>query len=95
MKHTTIYRISVNHRDKIILLTKPLPDCAFFKNPVQYCQENNTTIKARIHYGDIRTEYYFRNYRDTVRYFNYLQKTQSKNYSFLNVFAWQLNTTII
>lgn len=87
MRHTTIYRISVNNRDKIILLTKPLPECAFFKNPVEYCQENNTKIKARIHFGDTRTEYYFRNYSDASRYFNYLQKTEQKNYSFLNVFS--------
>ena len=95
MRHTTIYRISVNNRDKIILLTKPLPECAFFKNPVEYCQENNTKIKARIHFGDTRTEYYFRNYSDASRYFNYLQKTEKKNYSFLNVFSWQVTPTII
>lgn len=95
MKHTQIYRVSVNNISKIVILTKPLPECAFFKNPLQYCQENNTKIKARIHYGDIRTEYYFRNYRDAVRYFNYLQITEPKNYSFLNVFAWQVTSTII
>lgn len=95
MKHTQHYRVTVNNISKIVLLTKPLPECAFFKNPTQYCQENNTKIKARIHYGDTRTEYYFRNYLDAVRYFNYLQKTEPKNYSFLNVFAWQVNTTII
>lgn len=95
MKHTQIYRVSVNNTSKIVILTKPLPECAFFKNPIDYCQENNTKIKARIHYGDIRTEYYFRNYRDAQRYFNYLQITEPKNYSFLNVFAWQVNTTII
>lgn len=86
-RHTTIYRISVNYKDKIVLLTKPLPECAFFKNPERYCQENNSKIKARIHYGNTRTEYYFRNYRDAQRYFNYLQKTEQKNYSFFNVFA--------
>ena len=87
MKHTTIFRISVNHRDRIVLLDNPLEDAPFFKNPIQYCQENNTKIKARIHYGNIRTEYYFRNYSDAVRYFNYLQKTDPKNYSFFNIFA--------
>lgn len=95
MKHTQHYRVSINNISKIILLTKPLPECAFFKNPVEYCQENNPKIKARIHHGDIRTEYYFRNYSDAVRYFNYLQKTEPKNYSFLNVFSWQVTTTII
>lgn len=95
MKHTQHYRVSINKISKIVLLTKPLPECSFFKNPVQYCQENNTRIKARIHYSDTRTEYYFRNYSDAVRYFNYLQKTEPKNYSFFNVFAWQVTTTII
>ena len=87
MKHTQHYRVSINNISKIILLTKPLPECAFFKNPIEYCQENNTKIKARIHYADNRTEFYFRNYSDAVRYFNYLQKTEPKNYSFYNVFA--------
>lgn len=95
MKHTSIYRISVNHRDRIVLLDKPLEEAPFFKNPNGYCQENNSRIKARIHYDNIRTEYYFRNYSDTVRYFNYLQKTDPKNYSFLNVLDWQANTNII
>ena len=95
MKHTQHYRVSINNINKIILLTKPLPECAFFKNPIEYCQENNTKIKARIHYGNTRTEYFFRNYRDAVRYFNYLQKTEQKNYSFFNVFCWQSTLTII
>lgn len=95
MKHTQHYRVSINNISKVILLTKPLPECAFFKKPQKYCQENNLKIKARVHYGDIRTEYYFRNYSDAVRYFNYLQKTEPKNYSFFNVFAWQEHPTII
>lgn len=87
MRHTQHYRVSINNISKIVLLTKPLPECALFKNPERYCQENNQKIKARVHYGNIRTEYYFRNYSDAVRYFNYLQKTEPKNYSFLNTFA--------
>ena len=95
MRHTQHYRVTINNISKIILLTKPLPECAFFKNPNGYCQENNQKIKARVHYDNIRTEYYFRNYSDAVRYFNYLQKTEPKNYSFFNVFAWQPTPTII
>ena len=87
MKHTTIYRISVNHRDKIVLLDKPLEDAPFFKNPRGYCQEDNDRIKARVHRDNIRDELYFRNYRDAQRFFNYLQKSEQKNYSFFNVFA--------
>lgn len=95
MRHTTIYRISVNHKDKIILLDKPLEDAPFFKNPRGYFQEDNTRIKALIHRDNIRDELFFRNYSDAVRYFNYLQKADPKNYSFFNVFAWQPTPTII
>lgn len=95
MKHTTIYRISVNHRDKIVLLDKPLEEAPFFKNPSVYCQEDNNRIKALIHRDNIRDELYFRNYKDTQRYYNYLKMTLPKDFAFLNVFAWQTTPTII
>lgn len=95
MKHTTIYRISVNHKDKIILLDKPLEDATFFKNPRGYCQEDNARIKALIHRDNIRDELYFRNYKDAYRYYYYLEMTLPKDFSFLNIFAWQPTTTII
>ena len=95
MKHTTIYRISVNHREKIVLLDKPLEDAQFFKNPRGYCQEDNNRIKALIHRDNIRDELYFRNYKDTHRYYNYLKMTLPKDFGFLNVFYWQVTPTII
>lgn len=95
MKHTQHYRVSINNISKIVILTKPLPECPFFKNPNGYCQENNSKIKARIHYDYVRTEYYFRNYSDAVRYFNYLQKTEPKKFTFFNTFDWQSTTNII
>ena len=95
MKHTTIYRISVNHRDRIVLLDKPLEDAPFFKNPRGYCQEDNARIKALIHRDNIRDELFFRNYKDTDRYYNYLKATLPKDFDFFNVFAWQPTTTII
>lgn len=85
MKHTTIYRISVNRRDNIVLLDKPLEDAPFFKNPRGYCQEDNNRIKALIHRDNIRYELYFRNYKDTQRYYNYLKMTLPKDFDFLNV----------
>ena len=95
MKHTTIYRISVNHRDKIVLLDKPLEEAPFFKNPRGYCQEDNARIKALIHRDNIRDELYFRNYKDAARYYNYLKATLPKDFGFLNVFSWQTTPTII
>ena len=96
MKKTTHYRVSVNNKDNIVLLDKPLNDSPFFKNPRVYCQEGNNKIKALIHYGNIRDEYYFRNYKDAIRYFNYLQKNDpKKTYDFFNVFSWHTTITII
>ena len=95
MKHTTIYRISVNHRDKIVLLDKPLEDSPFFKNPRGYCQEDDDTINALIHTDNIRDELYFRNYKDAHRYFCYLQMMCPKDVEFFNVFSWQVTPTII
>ena len=87
MKHTTIYRMSVNHRDKIVLLDKPLEEAPFFKNPRGYCQEENERIKALIHRDNIRDELFFRNYKDANRYYNYLNMTLPKDFGFLNIFS--------
>lgn len=86
MTHTTIYRVSVNNRDRIVLLDKPLEEAPFFKNPRGYCQEEDETIKALIHHEHIRDELYFRNYKDALRYFNYILQTEKNNYEFFNVF---------
>ena len=95
MTHTTHYRVSVNNKSKIVLLDKPLPEAPFFKNPREYCTCENSSTGALVHYGDIRIEYYFRNYKDAVRYFEYLQKIFAKIYDFFNVFAWHTNIIII
>ena len=95
MTHTTHYRVSVNYKYNIVLLDKPLKESPFFKNPREYCQEEDETIKALIHHDNIRDELYFRNYKDALRYFNYLQQMWQKIYDFFNVFAWHPNITII
>ena len=92
MTRTTHYRVSVNNKNNIVLLDKPLKEAPFFENPRFYCQVYDSKTKALIHYGDERIEYYFRNYKDAIRYFNYLQKMCQKIYDFFNVFSWQ--TTI-
>ena len=86
MRHTSIYRISVNHINRIVLLDKPLDEAPFFENPRGYCQEDNKIIKALIHRDNIRDQYYFRNYKDAYRYFNYLILYFQKDFDFFNVF---------
>lgn len=83
----THYRVSVNNHNNIVLLDKPLKEAPFFENPRAYCQLEDYKIKALIHYGDVRNENYFRNYKDAIRYFNYLQNMSPKIYEFLNVFS--------
>ena len=95
MKNTSHFRVSVNNKNNIVLLDKPLKQAPFFENPRSYCQVENSKTKALIHYGDIRDEYYFRNYKDAIRYFNFLKKTYTKIYDFFNVFDWQTTITII
>jgi hypothetical protein len=85
LKHTTHYRLTINNKDLIITLTKPLPEAPFYKNPEKYCQYEDTKIKALIHENKHGYEAYFRNYQDTLRYFNYL-KQLLPYYSFNNVF---------
>lgn len=85
MNNTTHYRVTINNRKQIITLTKPLPDAPFFKNPEKYCQYEDTKIKALIHEQQHGYEAYFRNYKDTLRYFNYLKKLLP-HYLFNNVF---------
>jgi hypothetical protein len=85
VKHTTHYRLTINNKDLIITLTKPLPEAPFYKNPEKYCQYEDTKINALIHENKYGYEAYFRNYADTLRYFNYL-KQLLPYYSFNNVF---------
>lgn len=87
MTRTTHHRVSVNNKNNIVLLDKPLKEAPFFENPRFYCQVYDSKTKALIHYGDKRIEHYFRNYKDALRYFNYLQKMYPKIYDFFNVFA--------
>lgn len=85
MNHTTHYRITINNKDQIITLTKPLPYAPFFQNPTAYCTHENKKIGALIHESDHRQEYYFRNYQDALHYFNYL-KQLTPHYLFNNVY---------
>ena len=88
IKHTTHYRITINHVDRIITLDRPLPEAPFFQEPREYCTKEDTKYHSLIHYSNCREEHYFRNYRDTLTYFIFLQKSKSYTcYLFNNIYS--------
>ena len=88
IKHTTHYRITINHIDKIITLDRPLSEAPFFQAPRVYCTKEDTKYHSLIHYGDCREEHYFRNYQDTLNYFIVLQKSKFyTGYLFNNIYS--------
>ena len=87
MKHTSHYRITINHIDKIITLDKPLPESPFFQAPRNYCEKEDPKTHALIHYSKCREEHYFRNYEHTLKFFKDCQKSKYFNgYLFNNIF---------
>ena len=64
MNNTTHYRITINDKDKIVTLTKPLPQCPFFQNPHDYCDMEDYEYNCLVAYHpETRsTEYFYRNY---------------------------------
>ena len=87
MKHTTHYRVTVNHLNKIITIDKPLETARFFQNPHTYCESEDTKTRALIHYTSCREEHYFRNLEDAWCYFMKLRKNKYyTEYLFNNVY---------
>ena len=84
--NTTHYRVTINHKSQTVILTKPLPEAPFFKNPRRYCDYEDTKIKALIHEQKNGYEAYFRNYKDSLRYFNFFKKFILQHYLFNNIF---------
>ena len=77
---TTCYRVTINKKTNIAILTKPLEEAQYFQNPEQYCQYS--TVNMRLHFNDDNTlfEYYFPNYQLAK---NFLLKS-SKKYEIFN-----------
>lgn len=87
IKHTTHYRVTINHIDKIITLDKPLQEAPFFQDSRKYCEKEDPKTHALIHYSKCREEHYFRNYQHTLLFFKQCQKTKYFNgYLFNNIF---------
>lgn len=87
MTYTTTYRVSINYKDKVILLTKPLKECEYFNRKDNYI---NGTYKineeiVKIHYDrdNYRENHFTTNYKTARILFNNL-KTSKKDYFFFN-----------
>lgn len=75
MKHTTHCLVTVNYRDGLVLLTRPLEFGIPMQDLQAYTDYENTKINSLVKEGGDRDEYYFRNYTDAKRYFNFLNET--------------------
>lgn len=74
MKHTTHYLITINDKDMIVLLTRPLEFGLAMQDLQAYTDYENTEINALVKEDVVRSQYYFRNYTEAKRYFNYLRE---------------------
>ena len=95
---TSTYRVSINFKDKVILLTKPLKECEYFNNNPSYIDKtytfNNETIKVHHDVNNYRQNHYTSSYKTARKLFLTL-KNSKKNYFFFNTLAWHSLITII
>lgn len=81
------YRVSINFKDKVILLTKPLKECEYFKHTPYYIDGtytiNNETINVHKDFDNYREYHFTPNYKTAKLLFNQLKNTK-KGYFFYN-----------
>lgn len=87
MTNTTTYRVSINSKDKVILLTKPLKECEYFNRKDNYINGtytiNNEIIKIHYDRENYRESHFTPNYKTAKILFKDLKNTK-KDYFFLN-----------
>lgn len=87
MTYTTTYRVSINYKDKVILLTKPLKECEYFNKKDNYINGtykiNKETVKIHQDKTNFRENHFTPNYKTAKILFNNL-KTSKKDYFFFN-----------
>lgn len=83
----TTYRVTINYKDKVILLSKPLETCEYFKDKASFIDGTYTILnrlvevhKDPIHY---RESHYIKSYKMAKILFNNFKKTK-KDYFFYN-----------
>lgn len=87
MTITSTYRVSINLKDKVILLSKPLKECEYFKNNPNYIcnvyKFNNEYVKVHKDKKNNRVSHYTQSYK-TARYLFENLKNKEKNFFFYN-----------
>ena len=87
MTATTTYRVSINYKDKVILLSKPLETCDYFKDKTSYIDGTYTIFNklVEIHkdQNQYRESHFIKSYKIAKILFNNLKNTK-KDYFFYN-----------
>lgn len=83
----TTYRVSINYKDKVILLSKPLETCDYFKDKTSYIDGTYTIFNklVEIHKDprQHRESHYIKSYNMAKILYNNFKKTK-KDYFFYN-----------
>lgn len=87
MTYTTTYRVSINYKTKVILLTKPLKECEYFNRKDNYIDGtykiNEEIIKIHYDRDNFRENHFTTNYKTAKILYNNLKDTK-KDYFFFN-----------
>ena len=83
----TTYRVSINYKDKVILLSKPLEQCEYFKHNASYINGTYTVFNELIEVHkdpkNYRESHFTKNYKMAKILYNNFKKTK-KDYFFYN-----------
>ena len=83
----TTFRVSINYKDKIILLSKPLDQCEYFKHNSSYIDGtykiHNELVEVHKDPKNYRESHYVKSYKIAKILFDNL-KTTKKDYFFYN-----------
>ena len=86
----TTYRVSINNKDKVILLSKPLETCDYFKDKNSYIDGTytilNTLVEIHKDPNQYRESHYIKSYKMAKILYNNFKKTK-KDYLFFNTLA--------
>ena len=87
MSATSTYRVSINYKDKVILLSKPLETCDYFKDKASYIDGTYTIFNrlVEIHkdQSQYRESHFIKSYKMAKILYNNFKKTK-KDYFFYN-----------
>ncbi|UVD41277.1 hypothetical protein [Streptococcus phage vB_SbRt-pBovineS21] len=84
---SSTYRVSINYKSKVILLSKPLKECKYFHNYANYIDTtyklNNQVVNVHFDTKNHRSNHYTPNYKTAKLLFEKLKNTK-KDYFFYN-----------